>query len=190
MSFLTGKTEKNSNVNKPTTRLQKDMAKWLRSYGLDRGLFPNANELGVDLQPYRDLFTLQNAHNFAQAKESAGNLTGSGFANVLGSRAGEAATAQGAAMADLLERRRSNDQSIFLQSLLGNMNSQAAGVNYTHSPGLLDYAAQGFSAAAPYLIGGPAGAAMGMAGGMAPGMSPTGYRTTPVVTGPGYGSRF
>lgn len=162
MSFLTGKTEKQSNVNTPTYRLQKDMAKWLRAYGMGN-LFPDTAGISMDLQPYRDLFTLQNTRNFAQAKESAGSLTGSGFAEILGRQAGDAATAQGAQMANMIEARRTNDQNVFLQSLLGAMGSPAAGVTYTHSPGLFDYAAQGFSAAAPFLIGGPAGAGASIA---------------------------
>jgi hypothetical protein len=153
MSFLTGKTEKQSSVSGATESFHKALLKYLRRGIGFEGLFPSTDAIQMDLQPYRDLFTLQNTRNLAQAKEQSGNLTGSGFANVLGRTAGEAATAQGAFLADLLERRRTTDQGTFLSAILGAMGSPAAQVQYTHTPGLLDYGAQGFSAAAPYIFG-------------------------------------
>jgi hypothetical protein len=141
MSFLFGKTTQHSNVNSSTLATDKSLNQTLRSGGgIQAGLFPSIN-LG-DLQPYLDMFTLQRSHALAQAKEQAGNLTGSGFANILGNRVNESTLNENAYLADLAERRRTQNQSTFLQALSLALNSPAGGVSYNYRPGLLDYAGQ------------------------------------------------
>lgn len=96
-----------------------------------------------DLGPQADLFRQQLDPILAQAKESAGNLTGSGFANTLGKAAGRS-TAD--FLQHLLEMRSRN----YLQLLQGTPTA--------HQPGFLDYLMQGAKSAAPFFAG-PAGAA-------------------------------
>lgn len=142
MSFLMGKTEQVSGVNKETEGLQK-MLTQLLSGKLQGGLFPGTQVDQASMQPYLDLFTQQNARNFAQAKESTGNLTGSGLGNVIGAEAGRANTEQGAFLANLFEQRRQQDANRFVQTLLGTMGSPAGQVQTYYQPGFLDYAIQG-----------------------------------------------
>jgi hypothetical protein len=142
MSFLMGKTEQVSNVNKETEGLQK-MLTQLLSGNLQGGLFPGTQTDQASMQPYLDMFTQQNSRNFAQAKEGAGTLTGSGLGNIIGAEAGRANTEQGAFLANLFEQRRQNDANRFANVLTGNLNSNAAGVQQYYQPGFLDYAVQG-----------------------------------------------
>lgn len=147
MSFLLGKTGTTSNVSKPTGDLHTQLLQYLGSGqngGLDK-LFPGANIDQASMQPYLDLFSQQNARNFAQAKESAGNLTGSGLSSLIGQEAGRANTQQGAFLANLFENRRQQDADRFAQTLLGSLGSPAGGVSQYYQPGFLDYAAQGVS---------------------------------------------
>lgn len=148
MSFLTGKTSTQSNVIPESSAALKQLLAYLTGgQGLER-LFPGTEVDNKSIQPYLDLFSQQNSRNFAQAKESAGNLTGSGLGNIIGSEAARANADQGAFLANLFEARRQNDASRFAQLLLGALGSPAGGVTTTYTPGLLDYAAQGASALA------------------------------------------
>lgn len=163
MSFLFGKSGSQSNVNPASADLQQTLAKYLKGRGFE-GLF---TEAGVDpkvIQPYLDLFSQQNSRNLAQAKESAGNLTGSGVGNIIGQQAGKASTEQGAFLADLSERMRQADRGFLLNAILGILGSPSAGQTPTYTPGLLDYGVQGLSAAAPFLA-----EAGGGGGGVLPG---------------------
>lgn len=143
MSFLVGKNEQMSNVTPETQGLHKMLIDFLEGGGsLDR-LFPSVQPDKASQQPYLDMFTQQNARNFAQAKESAGNLTGSGLASLIGQEAGRANVDQGAFLAKLFEDRRTEDANRFASILLGALSSPAGGVTNTYTPGALDYLAQG-----------------------------------------------
>lgn len=142
MSFLMGKNTSTSSADKEG--LYNDLVKFLGGNGF-AGLFP---ETAIDqkaMQPYLDMFTQQNTRNFAQAKESAGNLTGSGFANTLGARASEADVQQGAFLAQLMEARRTGDANR-MAGLFANA-TQGAGQK-AYQPGALDYLFQGVGSAA------------------------------------------
>jgi hypothetical protein len=148
VSFLLGKNEQVSNVNKETEALFKQLSQYLSSgQGLDR-LFPGSKVDNEQMQPYLDLFTQQNSRNLAQAKESAGNLTGSGLGNIIGAEAGRASTEQGAFLANLFETRRTGDANRFLQTLLGAGGSPANSVSNVYTPGFLDYASEAASSLA------------------------------------------
>lgn len=159
MSFLLGSVEQAPNANPDTTALQNNLVKFLQGGDGFNRLFPGTEVNPEDMAPYLQLFTQQNARNFAQAKESAGNLTGSGFANTLGARAGEANAEQGAWLANLFEQRRMADANRAAGLMLGALNSNAGGVTTMYQPGFLDYALQGAGALAG------AGAFNGMFGG-------------------------
>lgn len=165
MSFLVGQTKTRPNVSGETSDLHNQLIEFIRNSGLG-GLTPGTNPDPSQIEPYQRLFRDTNAQNFAQVKESAGNLTGSGLGNNLGIAAQRASTEQGAFLADLIERRRQADANRWAQVVLGTLGSPAGGVSQTYQPGFLDYAIQGATAAAPF-IAGPAGAAA--AGGMAAG---------------------
>lgn len=168
MSFLLGSTKARSNVNEEAQGVYGGLTDYINRMGFG-GLNPGGPPEPWLVEPYQKLFRDQNAQNFAQVKESAGNLTGSGLSQNLGLAAQRATTDQGAFLSNLIEQKRQNDANRWAQVILGTLNSQAAGVQYTHQPGFLDYAFQGAAAAAPFLAG-PAGAAIGgakAAGGMA-----------------------
>lgn len=147
MSFLTGETKQSSNVTPETSGLYKDLISFIKGQGFS-GLNPIVNPDDASLQPFLKLFSQQNAHNFAQAKESTGNLTGSGAANVMGNAASKADTEQGAFLANLLEGRRTNDANRRLQLIMGALGSPAGATTTTYQPGFIDYAAQGATALA------------------------------------------
>jgi hypothetical protein len=178
MSFLIGKTQARSNVSGPTAGTHEDLLKYIMSQGFG-GLNPAPGANKAILAPYEAQFQQQNAMAGAAAKESAGNLTGSGFANTLGSALGRNATDQGSFLATMMEQMRQNDANRYQQLVLGTLASPAGGVQYTHTPGLLDYAMQGAQAAAPFLAG-PAGIGMNAAQTMAQG----GFGVTPPETLP------
>lgn len=145
---LTGKTKSYSNVNAGTEGLDNSLVQYLLHSGfgqLNPGT-PDINDPSLD--PYRALFAQQNALNFAQAKESAGNLTGSGFANTLGSAVARSNVEQGSFLANLLEQRRQADAQRYMSLVLGTLGSPAGGRTLAYQPGFLDYASQGLGAAA------------------------------------------
>lgn len=103
------------------------------------------------VDPYAKLFSATRADALAQAKESAGNLTGTGYANILGdstarSLAEEQATLAGLGIQSQQFQQQRNEQ--FLRLLLG-LTTQQAQVGY--KPGFLDYLFQGAGAAAPLI---------------------------------------
>lgn len=161
MSFLTGQTVQSPNANAQTTDLQNQLVKFLSGNnggGLER-LFPGTTVNPADMEPYLKMFTQQNARNLGQAKESAGNLTGSGFANTMGNQVASQNATQDAFLANLFEQRRLEDANRMAAVLMGALNSNAGGVTTSYQPGFLDYAMQGLGAAAPWLAGGGGGKA-------------------------------
>lgn len=181
MPWLTGKNVQQSNVNQPTAGLDQSLIQWIQGQGF-AGLNPATSVDAASAAPYQKMFADQNAQVFGQAKESAGNLTGSGLGAQLGTAGQRASTEQNAFLANLFEQRRQNDSNRFLQLVLGTLGSPAGGVTNTYQPGFLDYAAQGAKAAAPFLtpaaaIAPIAGAATSGAGALAPTPSQSPYFT-------------
>lgn len=135
---LGGKTETISGTPKDIRGLRGGLADFLQSYGYGKGLFPGVVPDAASLEPFMQLFTQRNQANFAQAKESAGNLSGSGYGNILGTAMERSNVEQGAFLADLMERRRQQDQQTFLQALLGLSTSGVGPDTQVYKPGLLD----------------------------------------------------
>ena len=150
MSGFLGKTETVSNVTPGTGQAHDILLAALTGSGRGVGgqLFPGTMVDNKSIQPYLDLFTQQNTRNLAQAKESAGNLTGSGLGNIIGARAGEANVEQGAFLANLFEARRREDANRFLQAYLGALGSPAGGTQTYYTPGFVAYLGQGATALA------------------------------------------
>jgi hypothetical protein len=106
------------------------------------------------VKPYADLFTATRADALGQAKESAGNLTGTGYANILGDSAARSLAEEQATLAGLgIQNQQFQLQrnSEFLRALLG-LTTQQNQVGY--KPGFLDYLFQGAGAAAPLIARG------------------------------------
>jgi hypothetical protein len=147
MPGLLGQTKQLASTGPDLQSLLKHLAGGLNQDPMSL-LFPGTKVDNTSIQPYLDLFTQQNTRNLAQAKESAGNLTGSGLGNIIGAEAGRASTEQGAFLANLFENRRQADAQRSLQALLGVLGSPAGQVQNVYQPGFLDYAAQGAGALA------------------------------------------
>lgn len=148
MAGLIGKNEQLSTVTPEASGLLKQLIGFIgQGQGLDQ-LTPGTTVDKASIQPYLDMFTQQNSRNLAQAKESAGNLTGSGLGSIIGQEAGRANTEQGAFLANLFEQRRQQDANRFLNLVLGSLGSPSAQVQNTYQPGLLDYGGQAFTALA------------------------------------------
>lgn len=106
------------------------------------------------LKPYSDLFSAQRGSALAQAKESAGNLTGSGYNNILGSAAAESIAQEQFILANLLNSLRGQEmqrgltmrgqdigwQSNLLNTILG-FGASGTPKQQAYQPGFIDYAA-------------------------------------------------
>lgn len=149
MSGFLGKSVTTENVPGDVKGLRKSFADYLMSGG-----FEGLNTGAPDVQPYKDLFTQQNKANFAQAKESAGNLTGTGYGNRIGAAAQRATTEQGGFLANLLEQSKQANASRFAQVLLPFLNTGVGAPTESYQPGFLDYAIGGAGQVASGLASG------------------------------------
>jgi hypothetical protein len=147
VSFLMGKNEQLSGTDAAGQDLWRQLIGYVKGQGF-AGLNPGTSVDSASAEPYQQLFRKQNAQNLGQAKESLGNLTGSGVGTILGREAGSAATEQGAFLANLFENRRQQDANRFMQLVLGSLGSPAGQVQNVYRPGFLDYAGQGATALA------------------------------------------
>ncbi len=103
---------------------------------------------GTDIAPFQKMFGQTRAEALATAKEQSGNLTGSGFANVMGVAAGRSAAEENAFLANLIsQNQQANAQRMAgLFGIPGGMAGQMG-----TQPGFLDYLFQGAQAAAPLI---------------------------------------
>lgn len=93
------------------------------------------------LKPYTDLFAAQRSSGLAQAKEAAGNLTGSGYNNILGQSAAESIANQQALTAQTLMGLRQQEiqrQQNMLGMLFGYAQQGVGPNQAVYQPGLLD----------------------------------------------------
>lgn len=105
------------------------------------------------VKPYADLFSAQRGEALGQAKESAGNLTGTGYNNILGTSLAGSLAQEQVTLANLgiqQQQFQMQKQQEFMRTLLG-LTGQTAQTGY--QPGFLDYLFQGASAAAPFFAG-------------------------------------
>lgn len=160
---LVGHTEQIDNVPGDVKGLRSDLVSMLMAglpgftnsaFGFGQGSQGFAALDPSIVKPYNDLFTATRGDALAQAKESAGNLTGSGYNNILGDATARSLAEQQALLAQLgmqsqqFQQQR-NEQ--FLRLLLG-LTMDKAQVGY--KPGYLDYLFQGAGAAAPLIARG------------------------------------
>lgn len=150
--FLVGKQVESS--PKDVQGFRKQLFQFLQSQGIGTAIQGAPQDMNFD--PYRQAFAQRRAETLAAAKEGAGNLTGSGFANIYGAAAGRSVADENSFLAQLQEQARQSSANRFLQLL---QIPQGYVGQMTHQPGLLDYAFQGAKAAAPFfqLGGGPGG---------------------------------
>lgn len=140
MSGFMGSTSTTENIPGDIKGLREGFASFLMNQG-----FNGLNTGAPDITPYQKLFEQTNAHNFAQAKESAGNLTGTGFANKLGDAAAQADAQQGSFLAQLLESSKQANANRLASLLTPFINTGVAAPTTTYQPGFLDYLTQGGS---------------------------------------------
>lgn len=172
MSALTGKTKTISGTPEEALPVRQGASQYIQGKGFDP-LFAQGTDEQY-LAPYREMYKQQNAVGLGQAKESAGNLTGSGYAGALGNFIGRSTTEQNANLSSLIENRRQNDAQRYL-SLIQMLATTGVGPPTTaYQPGLLDYAGQAATGLATggffngLLNKGGGGGAGGAPGGMAP----------------------
>lgn len=142
--FLIGKSKENSPADMQAFR--KMLLDFIGQQGLDTAL--HGADQGPDLAPFQKLFAQTRAEGLTQAKESAGNLTGSGLGNTIGTAAGRSISEENAFLANLKENARQQSANRFLQ-LIGAAPGFAGQMGY--QPGFLDYLFQGATAAAPLI---------------------------------------
>lgn len=140
--FLVGKQVESS--PKDTQTFRKQLFEFINSQGLNSSIAGSAPS-EAQIAPYRAAFAQRRAETLAQAKEGAGNLVGSGFANTYGSAAGRSVADENAFLAGL--QQQNADRFMKLLQVPGQYVGQMV-----HQPGLLDYAAQGAGMAAPFFL--------------------------------------
>lgn len=143
MSGFTGKTVTTENIPGDISGLRENFSAFLQNQG-----FGGLNTGTPDIEPYRKLFEQQNQFNFAKAKESAGNLTGTGYGARIGRAAQEATTEQGGFLANLLEQSKQQNASRLAQVLMPFLTTGVGAPTTSYQPGFLDYAVQGGTALA------------------------------------------
>lgn len=146
MSFLLGKTQSIERVPKDIQGLRGNIAGGFQAGDL---FSPELSDVFLEriLGPARALFTQSREQAFAQAKESAGNLTGSGFANILGESAQRSLTDENAFVSQLLNAERQRQQQR-LQLAISFATAGVAPPEVAYQPGFLDYLFQGASGVA------------------------------------------
>lgn len=141
MSFLMGQTKEL--LPSDLQKYRQQLLDFIGNQGLGTAL--TGGNVKIDMSPYQQLFAQQRSESLASAKESAGNLTGSGFANTLGAAAGRSASQDNAFLGQLLFNAQQGAASRFagLLGLPGGLAGQTA-----YQPGFLDYLIQGAGKAA------------------------------------------
>jgi len=155
MPFLTGKQVETS--PKDVQGFRKQLFDFLSSQGLGTAL-TGANE-NMNFDAYRQQFAQRRAETLAQAKEGAGTLTGSGFANIYGAAAGRSVSDENSFLARLQEHSRQASADRYLR-LLGLPAAYVGGMG--HQPGFLDYLFKGAAIASKFInVGGGGGGTSG-----------------------------
>lgn len=143
MSGFMGKSVTTENVPGDVKGLRSGFADYLMNQG-----FNGLNTGTPDISPYQKLFESQRADSFAQAKESAGNLTGSGYGARVGRAAQQSTLEEGGFLSNLLEQSKQQNSSRLASVLMPFLNTGVSSPTQSYQPGLFDYAAQGASALA------------------------------------------
>ena len=138
MPFLTGKQVESS--PKDNQMFPKQLFEFINQQGLKTAITGSPDIPAA----YAPAFAQRRAEALAAAKESAGNLTGSGFAHQLGVAAGRSALEENAFLANL--QQQSADRFMRFLQLPAAYTGQM-----THQPGFLDYLFEGAGKAAPFL---------------------------------------
>jgi hypothetical protein len=157
MSFLTGKNKEM--LPGDVQGLRKGILDFIGQQGLGTAL-TGANQ-PLDLTPFQQLFAQRRAEGLAQAKESAGTLTGSGFANILGSAAGRSISDENAFLGTLMNNAKQASADRFLK-LLGMVPGLTGQMG--HQPGFLDYLFK-FASSGAKLLSAGGGSSGGSGGG-------------------------
>ena len=111
--FLLGGEKTVQNIPEDITGLRGELAQLFSGQGFG-GLQAGARLPGdfindpqfvqTIIEPFRQLFSQNRERGLAQAKESAGNLTGSGFANILGGEVNRSLSQENALISSIINR--------------------------------------------------------------------------------------
>jgi hypothetical protein len=178
MSFLFDQTKQIENIPSDIRGLRGQVGSQLGQ--TFQGMYGGALDptlIQAIIGPMRELFQQNRAIGLEQAKESAGNLTGSGFANTLGATVQRSLADENALIADLINQERAR----VLQAITGFTTAGVAPPTTYTQPGVLSSVASGVGAAAPLaatLFGGPAAGAAVSALPL-----PGGWSQTPITQG-------
>ena len=148
MSGFTGSTKTMENVPSDAKGVRRGLGRAIEGIGFD-WLNPDA----PDIAPFLELFSQQNARNYAQAKESSGNLTGTGYGNRVGRAMERSNVEQSAFLANMLEQARQGNANRLASILSTFANTGVGPPQQVYQPGFLDYATQGAIGAAGALGG-------------------------------------
>lgn len=143
MSGFLGQTKTIENVPGDVKGLRKSFGDYLT-----KGGFSGLDTGTPDIQAFVDLFTRQNEKNFAQAKESAGNLTGTGYGAKIGQAASDATLQQGSFLTNFLQQAKEANSNRLASVLMPFLNTGVGAPTTAYQPGFLDYALQGGAAVA------------------------------------------
>lgn len=157
MGFLTGKTKEinttPTDIRQLRAQISNQLGQGLSGSALAQGFQGILGQGGPPpaqdtrffydniLKPYTDLFAAQRGSALGQAKESAGNLTGTGFQNILGTAASESLAGEQALTAQTLMGLRAQElqrQQDFLRLLFGFATTGVQGNQAAYQPGFLD----------------------------------------------------
>jgi hypothetical protein len=152
VSGFMGKTQQLPTVDDKTQGVHNALMDYITSQGFG-SMNPDMNFDPAAMAPYQKMFQDQLNTSMAGAKESAGNLTGSGLGNYLGRAAGEAANRNTSFLANLFEQHKQAQANRFMQLMLGGMGSPAGQVQNVYSPGFMDYMMQAGNVAASAMPG-------------------------------------
>jgi hypothetical protein len=130
MSFLTGQTKEMQPGD--IIQFRKQLEAMLSAGGAG-GASPFTGP--QDISAYQAMFKQNRGEGLAQAKEQAGNLTGSGLGNVMGAAAGRSIFEENAFLADLLNRNQQANSQRWMQ-MAGMI--PGAGGQMAYQPGFLD----------------------------------------------------
>lgn len=153
MSFLTGKTKVMDTTPQDVRGTRKKIGEYVDGPGgLERsrvgGGGPEEDAfIQQILAPYQAMFAAQRAQTLGQAKESAGNLTGSGYNNILGSSAAQSLAGEQLQLGNMRYGMQQQNASNFL-NLLNSFQGAGSPGQVVQQPGLLDYALQAGQTAA------------------------------------------
>jgi len=124
-------------------QLRQSFADFLSQQGFSTAINGPMGGPTLDTSPYKAMFAQNRAEALAGAKESAGNLTGSGLGNTIGAAAGRSVAGENAFLANLLNANQQAAAERYTRLLGGFATAGVSTPQTYYQPGFLDYLFQG-----------------------------------------------